>query len=106
MLPSGFQKVRAFSVISTEPITIKDKTWFRFIFKSENKEAHFDVGDTKEEVEGFEKIIEDFINDRSCETLVVEYSQEKKKLHFWKFETNEKALKFLDGREVTYNYIT
>ena len=105
MLPSTPREVKAFSVLFTEPITKKGEKYFRFIFKLKNKEAHFDMGGTKEEVEVVEKRVKDFLNDVTSKTLIVEYDQEGKKLYFLKFETNEKALKFLDRRKVEYPYI-
>ena len=105
MLPSRLGEVRAYSVLFSEPIVKDGKRWFRFTFVLENKTKYLDIGGSKEEVEVVQKRVGDFNNDRTCETLVVESDQEGKKLHFWKFETNEKAKKFLDSRKVKYHYI-
>lgn len=74
----------------TEPTTKRGEKWFRFAFKLEDKEAHFDVGGTKEEVEFVEKRIEDFLTDVTCETRIVEVTKKEKSYTFGKLKQMKK----------------
>lgn len=105
MLPSRLREVRGFSVSFTEPIEKNGKKLFRFTYILGNNTRYFDISGTKKEVEDIEERIKDFNNDRTSETLVVEYNQKEKMLTFRKFETNEKAIEFLNRRKVKYPYI-